>query len=184
MGAVDLGAGGDRKKKGGGGIKKPKRLGFSLDMTPLVDIAFLLLTFFMFATTMTQPKMMEMKIPPNIDIDVPAKVSQMLSLYVAEDGDIFYREGADTNFKSLERSELRNFSVAKNAEMGNDRILSLSLHPKASYGDLVTILDELNKAEAILADRYAKENTAGGERKRKFSIQRLDSLEKIRLEQL
>ncbi len=30
------------------GIHKPKRLGFKLDMTPLVDIAFLLLTFFMF----------------------------------------------------------------------------------------------------------------------------------------
>src|SRR5512133_246474 len=27
---------------------KPKRLGFTLDMTPLVDVAFLLLTFFMF----------------------------------------------------------------------------------------------------------------------------------------
>lgn len=31
-------------------IHKPKRLGFKLDMTPLVDIAFLLLTFFMFTT--------------------------------------------------------------------------------------------------------------------------------------
>lgn len=32
------------------GIHKPKRTGFTLDMTPLVDIAFLLLTFFMFTT--------------------------------------------------------------------------------------------------------------------------------------
>ena len=32
------------------GIHKPKRTGFVLDMTPLVDIAFLLLTFFMFTT--------------------------------------------------------------------------------------------------------------------------------------
>ncbi len=29
-------------------IHKPKRVGFQLDMTPLVDVAFLLLTFFMF----------------------------------------------------------------------------------------------------------------------------------------
>ncbi len=183
MGAVDLGAGGDRKKKGSG-IKKPKRLGFVLDMTPLVDIAFLLLTFFMFATTMTQPKMMEMRIPPDIDIDTEAPVSKMVNIYVAEDGDIFYRLAADTTFRPLQLSELRNFSVTKNAEMGNERILSLMLHPMAPYGKMVSALDELNKAEAILIDRYAKENIENGERKRKFSIQRLDSLDKISLEQL
>lgn len=184
MGSVDLGAGGDRRVKSGSGIKKPKRLGFSLDMTPLVDIAFLLLTFFMFATTMSQPQMMEMKIPPDIDTQTEAPVSKMVNLYVAEDGDIFYRIASDTSFRPLELSEVRNFSVAKNAEMGNERILSLMMHPQASYGDLVGILDELNKAEAILTDRYAKENIDGGERKRKFSIQRLDSLDKSRLEQL
>ena len=184
MGAVDLGAGGDRKKKGGSGVKKPKRLGFVLDMTPLVDIAFLLLTFFMFATTMTQPKMMEMRIPPDIDIEVIAPVSKMLNIYVAEDGDIFYRLAADTTFHSIELSEVRNFAVTKNAEMDNERIVSLMLHPMAPYGKMVSVLDELNKAESILTDRYAKENIDGGERKRKFSIQRLDSLDKISLEQL
>ncbi|MBC8144279.1 MAG: biopolymer transporter ExbD, partial [bacterium] len=51
MSSVDLGGGGKSKK---GGKKKVKRVGFKLDMTPLVDVAFLLLTFFMFATTMSQ----------------------------------------------------------------------------------------------------------------------------------
>ena len=42
--------------------KKKKRIGFHLDMTPLVDITFLLLTFFMFTTTMATPQVMEMSI--------------------------------------------------------------------------------------------------------------------------
>lgn len=184
MGAVDLGAGSGRRVKKGSTIKKPKRLGFVLDMTPLVDIAFLLLTFFMFATTMAQPQMMEMRIPPDIITDVRVEADKMLTVYVDEEEELFYRVGTDTTFQPIALSELRNFSVARNAQMGNDLILSLKLHPEADYGSMVTVLDELNKAETILTTRYQKENVAGGERKRKFSIQTLDSVEQYRLEQL
>ena len=46
--------------------KKAVRVGFKVDMTPLVDITFLLLTFFLFTTTMMRPQIMEMRIPPEI----------------------------------------------------------------------------------------------------------------------
>lgn len=183
MGAVDLGSGSGRRVKKGSSIKKPKRLGFVLDMTPLVDIAFLLLTFFMFATTMAQPQIMEMKIPPDVTTDIKVEADKLLTLYVGKEEKLYYRIAADTTFQALELSKLRDFSVAKNAEMGNDRIVSLKLHPEADYGTMVAVLDELNKAETILTDRYQKEKVANGERKRKFSIQRLDSLEQYRLEQ-
>lgn len=183
MGAVDLGSGSGRRVKKGSSIKKPKRLGFVLDMTPLVDIAFLLLTFFMFATTMAQPQVMEMKIPPDILSDVQVEASKLLTLYVGKEEKLYYRVGTDTVFQPLELAKLRDFSVAKNAEMQNDRIMSLKLHPNADYGTMVAVLDELNKAETILTNLYQKEKVAGGERKRKFSIQQLDSLEQYRLEQ-
>ena len=181
MGAVDLGSGSGRRSKGGG-AKKPKRVGFVLDMTPLVDVAFLLLTFFMFATTMAQPTMMEMKIPPDIDTEVPVDPEKMLTVYVAEEGDLFYTAGKDSTFRPLALKDLQAFAIKRNMEKGNDLILSLQLHPKARYADLVTVLDELNKSEAVLAKQYPVEKKM--ERKRKFSIQRLDSLTQHRLEQI
>ena len=48
--------GGPKQKRGKSGKRKgKKRVGFRLDMTPLVDITFLLLTFFMLTTSMTTP---------------------------------------------------------------------------------------------------------------------------------
>ena len=182
MGAVDLGAGSGRRGSKGSGVKKPKRVGFVLDMTPLVDIAFLLLTFFMFATTMAQPQMMEMRIPPDINNPVEVEDQNLVSLYIAKDGDLFYRIGVDTAFKSLKQEELRDFSVRRNAERGNDLVTGLKIHPQASYEYLVLVLDELNKAEAILTEQYPKEKNM--DRKRRFAIQPLDSLEQYSLEQL
>lgn len=60
--------------------KKMKRVGFHLDMTPLVDITFLLLTFFMFTTTMAAPQVMEMSIPPEREENVEVKMSELLTL--------------------------------------------------------------------------------------------------------
>ena len=182
MGAVDLGGGSGRRTNKGSGIKKPKRVGFVLDMTPLVDIAFLLLTFFMFATTMAQPQMMEMRIPPDIENPVQVENNKLLSLYIAKDGDLFYRVGVDTAFKSLKQGGLRDFSVRKNAEQGNDLVMGLKIHPQTRFEKMVLVLDELNKAEAVLTQQYPVEKNM--ERKRRFAIQPLDSLEQYRLEQL
>ena len=182
MGAVDLGGGDGRRGGGKGGPKKPKRVGFVLDMTPLVDIAFLLLTFFMFATTMAQPTMMEMKIPPNIEDDVPVEFDKLVAIYVDDEDNLFYSKGLDTTFTPLKVEDVQNFSVKENAKMENELVLTLKLHPEASYSRLVGVLDELNKAETILTERYQVEKDM--ERKRKFSIQRLDSTAQYRLEQI
>jgi len=182
MGAVDLGAGSGRRGGKKGGAKKPKRVGFVLDMTPLVDIAFLLLTFFMFATTMAQPTLMEMKIPPDIDIIVEVPDEDLLNIYVDDEDKLYYSAGLDTAFRPLELDEVQEFSIKRNAQKENDLILTLKLHPEASYAQLVAVLDELNKAEAVLTSEYMKERNM--ERKRRFSIQRLDSTSQFRLEQL
>lgn len=182
MGSVDLGAGDGRRGGKKGGPKKPKRTGFVLDMTPLVDIAFLLLTFFMFATTMAQPTMMEIKIPPNIEDDVEVEFDKIIAIYVDKNDKLYYSRGVDTAFITIDAKDIQNFSVKENAKKENDLVLTLKLHPEASYARLVEVLDELNKAETILTERYQSEKKM--ERKRKFSIQRLDSAAQYRLEQI
>ena len=56
MGIVDSQSGPRSAKKG---RRHSKRIGFHLDMTPMVDVAFLLLTFFMLTTTFSKSNTME-----------------------------------------------------------------------------------------------------------------------------
>lgn len=52
---------------GGGGKKKVKKGSARIDMTPMVDLAFLLLTFFVLAATLAKPKAMEIIYPKEVD---------------------------------------------------------------------------------------------------------------------
>jgi len=74
--------------------KKKRRIGVRIDMTPMVDIAFLLLTFFMLTTTMNKPQAMEINLPPGeAKVDVPS--SNLLTLRVSENGSIYWNIGTD-----------------------------------------------------------------------------------------
>src|SRR4028118_1529226 len=88
-GGESLGGGGhERRGSKANKRKKKKRVGFRLDMTPLVDIAFLLLTFFMLTTTMVTPQVMEMSIPPDTE-DVQVAESDLFTLFIRKDGKLF-----------------------------------------------------------------------------------------------
>ncbi len=181
MGAVDLGGGGRSHKKGGG-AKKPKRIGFKLDMTPLVDVAFLLLTFFMFATTMSQPQIMEMSVPPDIQTNIDVRASELLNVFVRNDGKVFYSTGIEPGrFTPISVQELHSFAVQKNAEKGNKLITVLKVDPRAKYARLVDVLDELNQAEGDLTDKYRHENM---KRERRFSIVPMEDNDKQELAKL
>ncbi len=63
----------------------PKRLGIKIDMTPMVDVAFLLLIFFMLTTQFKPPEKKEIKLPSShSELKVPQ--SKLILLSVADDG--------------------------------------------------------------------------------------------------
>src|SRR5512139_3366320 len=73
--------------------KKKRRLAIRIDMTPMVDVAFLLLTFFMLTTVFNKPQTMELNLPPDEKAQVEVAESSLLTLRVDKDGVIFWNIG-------------------------------------------------------------------------------------------
>lgn len=180
-GGGSLGGGGKSKRGKSSKRKAKKRVGFFIDMTPLVDITFLLLTFFMFTTTMATPQIMKMAVPPEREVEVEVQESKLFTIMVDELERIFWYpkndELIETNIK-----EIRKLAEEQNLrpEVKNELITSLKVSPKASYGLLVQILDELNLAEKTIETALNKEGT---QRQRKFSLTKLSELDLKKLEE-
>jgi len=143
MGMVDSSGprGHDRKK---GKHKKKRRIGVKIDNTPMVDVAFLLLTFFMLTTTMNKPQTMEINLPPSNDVNVEVAQSNLMTLRVKEDGTIYWNIAVEDPQK-VSFKDLRNLLTQKNQE--NPRLITLiKIDRKGKYSTMVDIMDELNVA--------------------------------------
>lgn len=83
---------------GGGGKhqkKRAKKSSTRIDMTPMVDLAFLLLTFFVLTSTFAKPKTMEINYPADPPPDQkPMKVNNALTFLLTEDDGIYWYYGA------------------------------------------------------------------------------------------
>jgi biopolymer transport protein ExbD len=92
MAEIAEGGGGGHGK---GGKKRAKKQSTRVDMTPMVDLAFLLLTFFVLTSTFSKPKSMELSLPvppddPNIE---QPEVKNGLTFLLTKDDRIFYYAG-------------------------------------------------------------------------------------------
>ncbi len=133
-----------REGKGKKKHKKGRRLGTRIDMTPLVDVAFLLLTFFMFTTSMSRPQTMEINLPPDKDVKVEVAESNLLTLRVNDKGDIFWSTGIESP-KRIDRKDLRAFLRDK-AIQNPKLIVLVKIDRAGKYNMMVDTIDELNLA--------------------------------------
>jgi len=116
--------GGDEGHKKGPGVKKAKKLSTRVDMTPMVDLGFLLITFFIFTTTMSSPKAMNLNMPKdtkNQDELNKAKESGALTIMIGKDNGVYYYEGQllpdGSNFKSATFSTIREEIINKKKDV-------------------------------------------------------------------
>lgn len=119
MASLDTGDGGGGHKKGPG-VKKAKKQNTRVDMTPMVDLAFLLITFFIFTATMNDPTTMALNMPKDTDKKeelTKTKQSGALTIMLGKDNNLFYYEGEllpdGSNFKSARYSEIRDIIIKK-----------------------------------------------------------------------
>ncbi|OYY23294.1 MAG: biopolymer transporter ExbD [Sphingobacteriia bacterium 35-40-8] len=149
MTEMDTSSGGGHKK--GPGVKKSKKLSTRVDLTPMVDLGFLLITFFIFTTTMSQPTAMKLYLPK--DADKPedqnkAKESGVITILLGKDDNVFYYEGqldnSASNFKSSNFTEIRNVILDKKARTPEkDLVVVLKPSEECTYRNVVDILDEM-----------------------------------------
>lgn len=90
MAEIEGGGGGGKHK---GGKKRGKKLSTRVDFTPMVDLGFLLITFFMLTTSMNKPQTMEINMPVKEDkpeTESKVKASQAVTLLLAKDDKVVY----------------------------------------------------------------------------------------------
>jgi biopolymer transport protein ExbD len=145
MGALDSAERPAAGKKGVG-LRHPKRrVGIRIDMTPMVDIAFLLLIFFMVTTVFRAPQAMEMNRPPKKDVKVEIAESNVLIVLVDDEERIFWRIGEEP-LEQVEKADLGGFFKEQLADNPDVTVL-IKLHRDATYETMVDMMDELEYAE-------------------------------------
>jgi biopolymer transport protein ExbD len=83
------------KDSGKGGKVRSKKNSGKPDMTPMVDLGFLLITFFMFTTTFSKPNMMKLNMPdkPKPNDPLPEiKLSNTITILLGKDDRIFWHQ--------------------------------------------------------------------------------------------
>ena len=149
MAAVDLGGGRPQKKKGG--LKRPKRrVNVRNDLTPMVDIAFLLLIFYMVTTVFSTPLSMEISLPPKqTEVTEAKKIgeSKLLQMFVDKNDSLYYQIGE--GMKQPEQVSFKQLSEIIDDKNRNvtDLVMLLKIDHKASYQLMVVIIDEIQNVE-------------------------------------
>lgn len=142
---------GDKK----GGKKEKKRGHEGYDMTPMTDLAFLLLTFFMITTTFAKPQIMEVMMPEESENDkTTIKESQTLNIVLAENDQIYWYTGiTDQQVKktSYRANGIRQLLLDKSSQVKDLNVL-IKPTKESRYKNLVDILDEMNIANI---EKYA-----------------------------
>jgi len=92
MGMVD--AAGPKKKAKGPGVRKKSRVSLRIDMTPMVDIAFLLVIFFMTTTRFREPQAIEITLPKR-GTPTKTKQSNVMVLVIDSLGKLTHKIGGD-----------------------------------------------------------------------------------------
>ncbi len=156
-------------KDGGGGKGKPKKMSTRVDLTPMVDLGFLLITFFMLTTTLSKPQIMAL-VMPDKDVKLedlePVKEGKVLTLLLGANDKVYWYEGiSDAKLDSTDYSAeglrkvilnkmqkvqttygLDDYKDVKTKEDRKGSFINVIIKPtkESRYKNLVDALDEMS----------------------------------------
>ena len=161
---AELQEGGDvqshRGKKRGG--VRAKKMSTRIDMTPMVDLGFLLVTFFILTTTMQKPKAMQVVMPEKDvkDSTQMSKVreSEAMTILLGSNDRVFFYYGIQdpkievTNYKKIRDTLIAHNKTVMDLQRANgwDQkgvIVLIKPTDDSKYQNLVDMLDEMKVTE-------------------------------------
>jgi biopolymer transport protein ExbD len=167
MAEMDTSSSGGHKK--GPGVKKGKKLSTRVDLTPMVDLGFLLITFFMYTTTMSKPKTMQINMPykdENMQEEEKNKIkeSTAMTILLSKEHRVYYYEGIGSDPEKAPELKVTYFrakdgirdaiidklkkveDLKRSGELSAKDQATILIKPddNSTYEDMVNILDEMN----------------------------------------
>ncbi|MFD3393042.1 biopolymer transporter ExbD [Aquirufa sp. OSTEICH-129V] len=156
MAEIDSSGGGKK-----GGKKRSKKMSTKIDMTPMVDLGFLLITFFMLTTTLAKPVTMQLNMPDKTDTKEtsPVKLSETLTV-CPDENKVYYYQGIPTEAGTVmqvtnySETGIRKVIADLKAKVGSNFTIVIKPTKKAKYRNMIDMLDECaitnNKRYALL----------------------------------
>jgi len=133
--------------------KSINKLGLRVDLTPMVDLGFLLISFFIFTTQLSEARSMQLLLPPDSQHQPPPKVLANHTLLIFPDGNntAYYSFGHQplqmhkTNYAPSGIRAIIQQKQHELAQYGKANKLMVLIKPTvaATYGNTLAIIDEM-----------------------------------------
>lgn len=148
MASIDTGGGGGGKKG------QPKRLNLRVDFTPMVDMNMLLITFFMFCTTLSKPQTMDLVMPTKdkdtaIEDKTEVEAKRTLTVLLGEDNKIYYYEG---------EPDYNNYNSLKETNFSPEGLRSILLERNQSAVQKMKVLRTARAKNTISEEEFKKQS--------------------------
>ncbi|MFT6779907.1 MAG: biopolymer transport protein ExbD [Paraglaciecola sp.] len=111
----------------------------AIDMTPMLDIVFIMLIFFIVTTSFVKEKGLEVNRPEDSKTPPPPSNVKSLSIRVEEDGTIVVN-GRQVDIRRVEAS-IQSFLAENNQDTA-----AVQAHPKSKHGDVTEVINEVKRA--------------------------------------
>lgn len=146
--------------------KRSNKKSTRVDLTPMVDLGFLLITFFIFTTTLSSQMALDLNMPHDGN-SMPVKNSGALTILLGKDDNVFYYEGNllpnASNFKASSFKNIRQVLIAKKKSVAaEDMFVIIKPSDGSNYRNVVDILDEM---DINVIRHYALDNITNDENK-------------------
>lgn len=135
------------------GKRRTKKLSTRIDMTPMVDLAFLLLTFFMLTTTFAKPYAVDLQMPVKSPIETLVDRTKALTIILGKAHRVHYFFGLNApKDKEVPAAKLTTTDFAANGirqvllQRQRQGPITVLIKPSAEskYQDLIDVLDEMS----------------------------------------
>jgi len=153
MAELDTSGGGKHK----GGKIRSKKSSTRVDLTAMVDLAFLLITFFMYTTTLQKPKAMNLVMPDNSvkQSNLAVAASRTMTIVLGGHNKIEWYMGEpgktaptvdNYGANNIRKAIIENAKQVAATHSGDEAKMEVVIHPseKSTYENLVAILDEMS----------------------------------------